>query len=547
MTIGRQISHGVFWVGISVLTAQTLSFATQLIMMRILPRSAFGMIALAGMAINALLLFRELGFGAALIYRKDRVREAADTMFVMLVAISVLLYLIAFLGAAPIAAFFYPNPADAVSPNSAAAVNPSSTDAASSDAAATVSPSSADTASSNAAAAANRQELEQILRILSLVMIIGSVGQVPYVMLAKEMRFRRRLLPDIVPEIVKDTTTIALALNGFGVWSLVVGQLVDSVLTTLLLWVVSPLRPRPHVDMGIARELFGYGKHIQASQILVFLITNIDNAFVGRLLGDDPLGVYSRAFTISNLPSTQVTRLAGQVMFPAFSRIRDDLGHLQRVFLRAVKYTALVSVPLGVTIFFFSFDFINILYGAKWKDAIVPMQFLVIYGVIRSIAGNMGDIFKAGGKPQWLFGIAVWRLATMAIFLYPVTVKWGIVGVSALSAVVAIADFAISVLLVNRIAKTRLLDFVRILSPIMGLSLVSVAAARLVFRVASSFYPPLALILAGAHMVIIYAIMVLALDNEVRTRMIRLLGELPAGERLLHRLSIHLPPLVDEP
>ena len=153
--------------------------------------------------------------------------------------------------------------------------------------------------------------------------------------------------------------------------------------------------------------MFDYGKHIQGSQVLIFFITNLDNAFVGRLRGSDDLGVYGRAFNLSNTPATHITRLVGQVMFPALSRMRDSLTDQRRVFLRAVKYTALVSIPLGVGIFVFAAGLSwTSVYGGKWNNAIVPMQCWSSTACIRSIAGNMGDVFKAGGKPQWLFGIA---------------------------------------------------------------------------------------------------------------------------------------------
>jgi O-antigen/teichoic acid export membrane protein len=373
-------------------------------------------------------------------------------------------------------------------------------------------------------------------------MVIGSLGQVPLTMLAKEMDFRKRLLPDIVPEVVKDTVTIVLALKGFGVWSLVYGQLVDITLTAALAWVVAPLRPRPRIHLSVAREMFAYGKHIQASQILIYFITNLDNMFVSRLRGADDLGVYSQAFTLSNTPATHITRVLGQVMFPALSRVSASMADVRRVFLRAVKYTAMVSIPLSIAIFVFTPPFMDILYGAKWKNAIVPMQLLVIYGGIRSIAANMGPVFKAGGKPQWLVGIATWRLATMLILLYPVTVRYGIVGVSALSAAVAVADLIISATLVNRIISTKMADFVRILSPFLGLSVLSAAIARAVYWALGGIYPPLALLIAAFSMVLVYGVLVWHVDSEARNRIVGLLSEKPVGKLLLRVLHIQALP-----
>ena len=126
----------------------------------------------------------------------------------------------------------------------------------------------------------------------------------------------------------------------------------------------------------------------------------------------------------------------------------------------------------------------------------------------------------------------------MAICLYPVTVRFGIVGVSALSAIVAVVDFIISAALVNRIARTSFADFARILAPLFGLSIAAVIVARIVFGLTYDVYPPLALLIAGATMVVVYALLVLRLDGEVRNRMIGLMSEVAVGVRLLDLVGV---------
>ena len=91
------------------------------------------------------------------------------------------------------------------------------------------------------------------------------------------------------------------------------------------------------------------------------------------------------------------------------------------------------------------------LYGITWAPVIVPLQWLAVYGLIRSLAANMGSIFRGLGKPQWLTYIAIWRLITMVLLLYPAIAWNGIVGVSILSVAVAIVDFIIAGDLVGRL------------------------------------------------------------------------------------------------
>ncbi|MCD6291178.1 MAG: lipopolysaccharide biosynthesis protein, partial [Anaerolineae bacterium] len=458
---------GFFWVALSTIASRLVSFLTTLILARLLTPADFGLVALALLAINSLQFFQELGFGAALIYRQEDVEEASYTAFFSIVCMSLLLYTLSALGA-PLVARFFDSPG-----------------------------------------------LTSVLRVLALIMVIGSFGQVPYVLLSKELDFRRRAAPDVLSGFGGSVLAIGLALSGFGVWSLVYGQILESALRTVLVWRFCPWRPRRSFSWSIARDLFGYGKHIVGSRVLIFFITNIDDAFVGKLAGSTALGLYGLAYKISNLPATQITRLINQVMFPAFSRMQNRVDEMRRTYFTAVRTVAWLSAPIAVATVVFAPNFVIGLYGDTWAPAVLPMQLLAVYGFIRSIAANMGNIFRAGGRPQWLVYIAAWRLATMALLLYPATHYYGIVGVSALSAGVAVVDFIISAWLVDKLLDASILEYVRILAPALGCGAVAAGAGRLVLGV--SWGRPLwGLLAAGIVMGIVYLPLIWLADGELR-------------------------------
>jgi O-antigen/teichoic acid export membrane protein len=133
----------------------------------------------------------------------------------------------------------------------------------------------------------------------------------------------------------------------------------------------------------------------------------------------------------------------------------------------------------------------------------------------------MGNVFKAGGKPKWLTYIALWRLGMMLIFLYP-AIKWGgIVGVSLFSAVVSVIDFAISIVLANRIIHASWGKYVQILVPQGIASVIAVLAGKVVYWETRGLTRALVR-LGGAAVavVIVYAAIMLAIDPEVR-RLVR--------------------------
>jgi len=447
----------------------------------------FGLVSMAYIAIDFLQMFREMGFASALIYRKGDIRKAADTMFITVIIIAVVLFSLAFI-AAPYVALFFRSP-----------------------------------------------ELTAIFRVLAFNILLSAFGDVQFSLLAKNLAFREKLLPDLVPTVAYGVIAVSLALMGLGVWSLVIAKIVDSILTSVLSWVVVPWwRPSLRFDRQEAEKLFDYGKHIVGSSVLIYFITNLDNTFVGRVLGGEQLGYYGFAYNQANLPATQISRIIGQVLFPAYSKIQDDIVALRAVFFRTLHYVSLLSIPVAVGTMAFAAPFINTLYGDRWAPAIVPLQILGIYGLLRSIAVNMGSVFKAGGKPNWLTYIAVFRLAVMGILLYPATRYYGIVGVSVLSAVVAIADFGISAALTNQIIHGRLLNYIQALWLPTAFSILSALLATWSYARMSVGHGFIALVVAIALMMILYTCLVLVFDGEVRRFIIGFLGDMEqAGRKLM--------------
>src|SRR4030042_3231124 len=122
-------------------------------------------------------------------------------------------------------------------------------------------------------------------------------------------------------------------------------------------YVISSYRPRLQLNRTQARELFRFGKWIAGTSILIFLIINGDDIFVGKLLGVVMLGFYQMAYKISNTPTTEITLVISQISFPAYSKLQDNLPKLKDAFLMILKLTAFISFPLAAFIFIIAPEF----------------------------------------------------------------------------------------------------------------------------------------------------------------------------------------------
>jgi PST family polysaccharide transporter len=501
MSLKRDVGVGLFWVALATLGNKGLALLRKLLLARLLIPQDFGLVAYATLIIGALEIFKEMGFGAALIYRKDKIEESADTIFIAVLASSAVLYGIAYLVSPLIGAFFH------------------STD------------------------------LIPILRVLSLNIFLSAIIQVPATLMAKGMGFKRKAIPEMIADLIGSTVAVLLAFQGYRAWAIVYGQLTISTVQAILIWFYCPWRPKFCFSVPLAKELWGYGKHIIGSQAMVFAITNVDNALVGHYLGDASLGAYGLAYDLSNLPATHISRVVGQVMFPAFSRVQGDLNRLREAFFRSMKYVSLVAFPVAAVTALFAPDFVIFAYGAKWARMIVPLQLLTLYGLTRSVAVNMGNVFKAGGKPKWLFGIALWRLITMIgglLWLLYIPTRgvpamfqprssWSSIdGVAGFSAVVAVVDFVLSMVLTNRIIHASWKRYFRLLAPMLLIATAAAMLSHLFYGwIAATIHPFVSLPLAGLVAMILYGTAMYAYDAEIRATVVE------GGRGLWHEFRRH--------
>ncbi len=471
MTFRKQVTTSAAWVGLSTAVSKVLAFITiTLVLARVLAPGDFGLVGLAWLSINAFDFLRELGITSALVYRQEEDDSvSADVAYIALAVASVIIYPIVFVSAPWIERFF-----------------------------------------------PNATGLAAVLRVLALTMIINAVGQVPYTLMAKNLDFRNRAIPQIIAGVGNSIVAITMALNGFGVWSLVGGYLTDSILRNILVWFFTSWRPHLRFDRQVWREMFTYSKHIVSSRILIFGITNIDDAMIGRMLGTASLGFYTLGYRLSNLPATHITKLISSVMFPAFSKIQREQERIRNIFFQTIHVVVLVAAPISVATIILGPNFVHTYYLGKWDDAIVAMQWLTIYGFIRSIAANMGPILRAMGKPQWLSALALWRLITMVILLYPAILWKGIAGVSILSAAVAIVDFGIAAWMTKRLIGGSYFTYVTTLGPSLLVAGLAAGVGWLMLSLVPPIHRMFPMLIAFIVMAGLYAVIMWWADSLFR-------------------------------
>ncbi len=391
--LDRRLVRGSAWLALSYGGSQIVALVIAAIVAHFVTPSAFGVVALASVAIVALTTLQESGLGLAVIHRRTDVERAAGTAFVFTMAASVVLYAAAFIIA--------PWLADAFS----------------------------------------QPRLDDVLRVLALVLIVRGVGVVPGAMIERDLVFASRAKGELGGAIMQAIVAIPLAISGFGVWSLVAGQIAAQAVQTATFWVVTPLRPAPHLfSLTILRELGRFGRHVTATNLISYLDTNIDTATVGWLLNARDVGFYNMAWRLANLPATGIGYIIGRVMFPVYATLQHDLDAFRDAFLSNVRRVTLVSLPVGVGILLAAHPIVVGLFGARWEPAVAPLRILAVYGVLRAFSGTTAPVLQAAGKPHLVSVLSIWHLTVLSAGLFALTSPFGLEGTAFAVALAAAAS-----------------------------------------------------------------------------------------------------------
>jgi len=429
---------GALWKNISHGFQSVVDLIATAALARLLVPEDFGVFTMSMIFVMLAMAICDLGLGAALVQRKDPTPGHLDSTFWAAIVMGAVL-LITLTLTAPLTAAFFRTPV-----------------------------------------------LEDVLPVLSLIFVAGSVGVVHRTLLEKEMRFRSLARCEVAASLGFGVSSVGLALAGAGVWSIVAGRILQRVIATVLYWVSCPWKPGLSFSLKHLRELLAFGGNVMGENMAAFLYTNVDYALVGRFLGSTALGLYGMAYRIVTLPLQKISLSVMSAVYPAFCRIQDEPDRVARGYLSAIKHLSIMVAPMLIGLMALAPELVTGIFGDHWRPAVLPLQILVAAGLAKAIGAPANSVFKACGRPDMALKVT---LAALALTLAGVAagISFGISGVA-----VGISLSSVSAFMVAQYALCRLLNFpmrrvVRALLPAAWLSAVMLILL-LAYRYTAGFY-----------------------------------------------------------
>ncbi|HWJ21413.1 MAG TPA: lipopolysaccharide biosynthesis protein [Gemmatimonadaceae bacterium] len=380
-SLDRALASGIAWMSGVKWSTQLLAWGSTLIVARILTPADYGLVGMAGLFLSLVTVLSEFGIGAAVVNMRDLTQSQVAQINTLAVLFGAAGFLLGCLAAVPLGWFFH------------------------------------------------APLLPPVVVVMSLVFAVSAFRVVPYALLQRAHRFRTIALLDGAQATVLAVSSVVFAWLGFRYWTLVLSAVLGALLSVVLANSVAPhpfARPR-RADVGHAVRFSG---HIIGSRLAWFAYSDSDFLVAGRMLGKDALGVYTLAWTFAYAPIEKITGVITSVMPSIFSAVQRDAAAMRRYLLNVTAMLALVGVPLSVGGALVAPVAVPLLLGAKWYAMIVPLQLLMVYAAVRSVAPLYAQVLQATGQARFDMHTSLMGALVLPVG-FVIASRWGVVGIAA--------------------------------------------------------------------------------------------------------------------
>lgn len=358
-TLKTRTVKGVGWSAVDNISQQAVTFVVSIVLARLLSPDDYGLLGIITIFTAICNTFINAGFTTALIRKKDATDDDYNTVFIVNMITSVVLFVIIFLISPYIAVFF------------------------------------------------NRTELTDLTRVSSLAIIIGAMALVQQTILTKKIDFKTQTKITLVSSIGSGIIGIVMAVLGFGVWALIAQLLSSQALRTIFLWIANKWIPQLRYSSKSFHELFGFGWKIMVGWLLDTIWKELYQVVVGKFYSPATLGQYTRSKQFSNMFSSNLTNVIQRVTYPVLSNIQDDKERMVLAYRRIIKTTMFVT---AISMFFLgavSEPLLYCLIGPKWHEAAVYLPLICLTGCLYPLHAINLNMLQLQGRSDLFLGLEI--------------------------------------------------------------------------------------------------------------------------------------------
>lgn len=355
-SLKKELLSGVYYTAIAKYSGIVVSLVVAGILARLIAPEEFGIVAVATVIISFFSIFSDLGIGAAVIQNKTLDENDLSHIFSFTIWSGMILALLFFLCSWPISWYYRHN-----------------------------------------------TTLLVICQILSVNLFFASANIVPNALLFKAKEFRFIAWRSLGVQIAGGGIAILAALNGAGLYALIINPILSSVLLFIISYRKYPQHLEKTWGLSSIRKIFSFSAYQFLFNVINYFSRNLDKLLIGKYMGMSPLGYYEKSYRLMMLPLQNITHVITPVMHPVFSDYQNDLNRLATSYEKIVRLLAFIGLPLSVFLWFTAREITLIIFGEQWIPSIAVFQILAISVGVQIILSSSGSIFQASNDTRSLF------------------------------------------------------------------------------------------------------------------------------------------------
>jgi O-antigen/teichoic acid export membrane protein len=371
---------GFFWMSTNSIFITALQLLKLIILVRLLDPSDFGQMAILTVIIAFTGSISDLGIGTAIVQQLKLTRNQFSSLYWVNIITAVIIFTLIILLSGVIANFYL------------------------------------------------IPDLNIKLIFLASTILIRSLGYQYSFLLQKHLEFKNIALVGMLSECFAFLATVSLAYLGYGIWSLIIGQIILSlVYSFLMLYFGVKLfyLPRLYFQFSEIKKLLSFGFFQAGERLVNFTSANIDKLLISKIIGVDALGYYSIIFQIVMLPVSKINPMMNTVLYPIYSKLRSNRQEREKAYLLSMRFLSAVTVPLMLYAHMYSFELISVFLGEKWISSQELFQVLIFVALSKTLANPGGALLLSIGRSDigfwwnifWAF--ISWPIIIIALQIYP--------------------------------------------------------------------------------------------------------------------------------
>jgi len=361
--------------------SQALTIISNIFLARLLNPTDFGIFGLSLSIVGIVTIFGEMGIGQAVIQKKTNDYHILFyTGFYINLAISLILFPVLVLFAAPIGADIFDNP-----------------------------------------------DIKYVILSLSFLIVLDTLRFIPRNSIIKENKLTKLFWPNIIESFSYSIVVVCLAATGFKYWSFVVAKIISSITAIVVFYFSWPWKLRFDFDWKVGKELLHFGKYLLLNNLIALPRAQLDKLVIGKYLGLASVGHFTFARHWGGILSFEFGAIINKVLYPVNVLYQDNVKQLEQIHLQAIKYITLIAFPISFGFIIVAPEIIPTILGQKWVPALIPLQIFALFGLVDTI-NRRGMLFVALGKPKYQFFSTLIYGLILCVTIFPLTKSFGIIG-----------------------------------------------------------------------------------------------------------------------